>query len=224
VTDALTPDHLLSAYVQGIFPMAEGRDDPTVHWVDPRLRGVMPLDNFHMSRSLTRRIRRWPHRVSVDTCFAQVVLACADREETWINQTILDLYLALHARGHAHSLEVWEDDQLVGGVYGVALGAAFFGESMFSRRTDASKIALAYLVHRLRAGGFTLFDTQFLTPHLATLGAVEIKRADYHRRLAAALEDRASFNPPDYSSSPVSLSSGAVLSSPGTSQFSTQTS
>jgi leucyl/phenylalanyl-tRNA---protein transferase len=224
VNSELTPDHLLSAYVQGIFPMAEGRDDPTVHWVDPRLRGVLPLDGFHISRSLARRLRRWPHRVTVNTAFAQVVLACADREETWINGTILDLYLSLHSRGYAHSLEVWEGDQLVGGVYGVALGAAFFGESMFSRRTDASKIALAYLVHRLNAGGFTLFDTQFLTPHLASLGAVEIKRAEYHRRLAAALSDRATFNPTGYSSSPVSLSSGAAASSPGTSQLSTHTS
>jgi leucyl/phenylalanyl-tRNA---protein transferase len=224
VNSDLTPDHLLSAYVQGIFPMAEGRDDPTVHWVDPRLRGVLPLDGFHISRSLARRIRRWPHRVTVNTAFAEVVLACADRDETWINGTILDLYLALHTRGYAHSLEVWEDDQLVGGVYGVALGAAFFGESMFSRRTDASKVALAYLVHRLRTGGFTLFDTQFLTPHLASLGGVEIKRTEYHRRLAKALADRATFTPMGYSSSPVSASSGAATSSPGTSQPSTQTS
>ncbi|MFM2389078.1 MAG: hypothetical protein RLZZ437_633 [Pseudomonadota bacterium] len=204
--------------------MAEARDDPTVHWVDPRLRGIMPLDGFHVSRSLARRLRRWPHRISVNAALEQVVLACADRPETWINATILDLYLALHARGHAHSLEVWEGDQLVGGVYGVALGAAFFGESMFSRRTDASKIALAYLVHRLRAGGFTLFDTQFLTPHLASLGGIEIKRAEYHRRLASALVQRASFTPPGYSSSPESVSSTAGASSPGTSQFSTQTS
>jgi leucyl/phenylalanyl-tRNA---protein transferase len=195
-----------------------------VHWVDPRLRGILPLDGFHHSRSLARTLRRWPHRVTVDTAFAEVVLACADRPETWINDTILDLYLALHTRGYAHSLEVWEGDDLVGGVYGVALGAAFFGESMFSRRTDASKLALAYLVHRLRAGGFTLFDTQFLTPHLASLGAVEIKRADYHRRLAAALAERATFNPPGYSSSPVSLSSGASVSNPGISQFNTHTS
>jgi leucyl/phenylalanyl-tRNA--protein transferase len=223
-TFRLTPDHLLSGYAQGIFPMAEARDDPTVHWVDPRLRGIMPLDGFHVSRSLARRLRRWPHRISVNAALEQVVLACADRPETWINATILDLYLALHARGHAHSLEVWEGDQLVGGVYGVALGAAFFGESMFSRRTDASKIALAYLVHRLRAGGFTLFDTQFLTPHLASLGGIEIKRAEYHRRLASALVQRASFTPPGYSSSPESVSSTAGASSPGTSQFSTQTS
>jgi leucyl/phenylalanyl-tRNA---protein transferase len=220
----LTPDHLLSAYVQGIFPMAEARDDPAVHWVDPRFRGVVPLDGFHISRSLARTLRRWPHRVTVDTAFEAVVKACAARPETWINTTILNLYMALHERGYGHSLEVWDGDELVGGVYGVVLGAAFFGESMFSRRTDASKVALAYLVHRLRAGGFTLFDTQFLTPHLASLGGIEIKRAEYHRRLAVALTERARFNPPGYSSSPVSVSAGATVSSPGTSQLSTQTS
>lgn len=204
----LTPDHLLMAYAQGIFPMAESRDDSAVHWVDPRLRGVIPLDGFHISRSLARRIRRWPHSVTVNRDFMGVVHACADRPETWINATILDLYAQLHLNNHAHSLEIWEENTLVGGVYGVVLGSAFFGESMFSRRTDASKIALAYLVHRLRAGGFTLFDTQFLTPHLASLGAVEITRAAYHHRLATALAQRASFTPPGYSSA-VSLSSTA---------------
>jgi leucyl/phenylalanyl-tRNA---protein transferase len=220
----LTPDHLLSGYAQGIFPMAEGRDDPVVHWVDPRHRGVMPLDGFHLSRSLARRIRRWPHLVTVNADFAGVVRACADRPETWINATIFDLYAALHARGAAHSLEVWEGKVLVGGVYGVVLGAAFFGESMFSRRTDASKIALAYLVHRLRAGGFTLFDTQFLTPHLASLGGVEVPRATYHQRLSQALGQPARFDLPGYSSSPLSVSCGIGASNPGTSQFSTQTS
>ena len=220
----LTPDHLLNGYAQGIFPMAEGRDDPVVHWVDPRHRGIIPLDGFHISRSLARRLRRWPHLVTVNTAFHAVMLACAARPETWINATILDLYAALHARGQAHSLEVWERDTLVGGVYGVALGAAFFGESMFSRRTDASKIALAYLVHRLRAGGFTLFDTQFLTPHLASLGGVEVKRAEFQRRLAAALIERATFTPAGYSSSPVSVFGGVAGARPGTSQFNTQTS
>jgi leucyl/phenylalanyl-tRNA---protein transferase len=195
-------------YAQGIFPMAEGRDDPVVHWVDPRHRGIMPLDAFHISRSLARRIRRWPHQVSVNADFAGVVAACADRPETWINAQIFDLYTALHARGAAHSLEIWEDGALVGGVYGVVLGAAFFGESMFSRRTDASKIALAYLVHRLRAGGFTLFDTQFLTPHLASLGGIEVPRAAYHRMLADALARTAQFDPPGYSSASLSVSSG----------------
>ncbi len=220
----LTPDHLLLGYAQGIFPMAEGRDDAQVHWVDPRHRGIMPLDAFHISRSLARRIRRWPHRVTVNADFSGVVTACADRPETWINATIFDLYAQLHARNAAHSLEVWHGDALVGGVYGVVLGAAFFGESMFSRRTDASKIALAYLVHRLRAGGFTLFDTQFLTPHLASLGGIEIPRAAYHRRLAQALTQPATFAPPGYSSSPLSVSAGAAGPNPGTSQFNTQTS
>jgi leucyl/phenylalanyl-tRNA---protein transferase len=205
----LTPDHLLMGYAQGIFPMAEGRADPVVHWVDPRHRGIMPLDGFHTSRSLIRRIRRWPHSVTINTDFAGVVAACADRPETWINAQISDLYTALHTRGAAHSLEVWQDRALVGGVYGVVLGAAFFGESMFSRRTDASKIALAYLVHRLRAGGFTLFDTQFLTPHLASLGGIEVPRAAYHRMLADALTRRAKFDPPGYSSASLSDSSGA---------------
>lgn len=220
----LTPDHLLMGYAQGIFPMAEGRHDPVVHWVDPRERGIMPLDAFHISRSLARRIRRWPHQVTVDRDFAGVVQACADRPETWINATIFDLYAQLHARGVAHSLEVWESDALIGGVYGVVLGAAFFGESMFSRRTDGSKIALAYLVHRLRTGGFTLFDTQFLTPHLASLGGIEIPRAAYQRMLAQALPRTATFYPPGYSSASLSVSTGAAGSSPGTSQFSTQTS
>ncbi len=197
----LSPEHLLMAYAQGVFPMAEGRDDPAVHWVDPRHRGVIPLDGFHLSRSLTRRIRRWDHRVTVNADFAGVVAGCADRAETWISTTIFDLYTRLHAMGHAHSLEVWEGETLVGGVYGVTLGAAFFGESMFSRRTDASKVALAYLVHRLRAGGYVLFDTQFLTPHLASLGGIELPRAAYHRRLADALTRIATFDPPGYSPS-----------------------
>ncbi|MCU0802721.1 MAG: leucyl/phenylalanyl-tRNA--protein transferase [Rhodobacteraceae bacterium] len=195
---SLTADHLLLAYAQGIFPMAEGRDDPKVHWVDPRRRGILPLDTFHTSRSLARRIRRDQPQITVDGDFGAVVRACADRPETWINPIILDLYGQLHQRGQAHSLEVWHEGALVGGVYGVVIGAAFFGESMFSRRTDASKIALAYLVHRLRTGGFLLFDTQFLTPHLASLGAIEVSRGEYHRRLATALAAPARFNPPSY--------------------------
>lgn len=192
----ITPELLLNAYAAGIFPMAETRDDPDVFWVDPRRRGIFPLDRFHVSRSLARRMRRWPHRVTVDRVFADVVDACADRDETWINAEIRRLYLDLHAMGHAHSLEVWEGDALVGGVYGVTLGAAFFGESMFSRRTDASKIALAYMVDRLRQGGFRLFDAQFLTAHLASLGAVEVTRAEYHRQLEKALEEQGDFAGP----------------------------
>ncbi|MDP5336618.1 MAG: leucyl/phenylalanyl-tRNA--protein transferase [Paracoccaceae bacterium] len=192
----ITPELLLNAYAAGIFPMAETRHDPDVFWVDPRRRGIFPLDRFHISRSLARRMRRWSHRVTVNRAFADVVDACADRDETWINAEIRRLYLDLHAMGHAHSLEVREGDTLVGGVYGVTLGAAFFGESMFSRRTDASKIALAYLVDRLRQGGFRLFDAQFLTPHLASLGAVEVTRAEYHRQLEKALAGDGDFAGP----------------------------
>jgi leucyl/phenylalanyl-tRNA---protein transferase len=199
MTADITPDILLRAYAMGIFPMAQGRDDPDIHWVDPRLRGVMPLDGMHLSQSLRKRLRRDDYRVTTNTAFAEVVDGCAARAETWINPAIYGLYLALHAQGHAHSLEVWQDGMLAGGVYGVALGAAFFGESMFSHRRDASKVALAWLVHRLRAGEFRVFDTQFLTPHLASLGGVEIPRADYHRQLAAALTQVARFDPPGYS-------------------------
>lgn len=187
----LTADLLLRAYAMGVFPMAEGRDDPELFWVDPKARGIFPLDQFHISRSLARTIRRSPFKVTLNRDFLGVVTGCADREETWINDTILALYLELHDMGHAHSLEIWEGDALVGGVYGVTLGQAFFGESMFSRRRDASKIALAYMVAHLRATGFTLFDTQFLTPHLASLGAVEIPRADYHQRLDEAVAGHA---------------------------------
>ena len=214
----ITPELLLHAYAMGVFPMAESANDPSIHWVDPRRRGVFPLDGFHISRSLRRALLRADYQVAVDRDFAGVVRACAARPETWINDAIFDLYLALHRQGHAHSLEVRDHQgQLIGGVYGVVLGAAFFGESMFSTRTDASKIALAWLIHRLRAGGFTLFDTQFLTPHLASLGAVEITRADYHRRLAAALGTPARFDPPGYAPYPSLISSmGSSAPSSGT--------
>ena len=196
--NAITPEFLLQAYAMGVFPMAETRDSDDIHWVDPRLRGVIPLDGFHLSRSLARSIRQGGFTITTDRDFAGVVTACADRPETWINDRIFKLYKALHSMDRAHSLEVWQGGLLVGGVYGVALGAAFFGESMFSRVTDGSKIALAYLVHRLRAGGFTLLDTQFLTSHLASLGAVEIPRAAYRAKLAAALKTAATFTPPGY--------------------------
>lgn len=215
----ITPEILLSAYAMGIFPMAESRDDPGLHWVDPKKRGIMPLDGFHISRSLARTILRGGLEVRVDTGFETVVAACAEREETWISHHIQSLYARLHRMGHAHSVEVWEGDALVGGVYGVTIGAAFFGESMFSRVTDASKLALAYTVHRLRAGGFQLFDTQFLTPHLESLGAVEIPRIAYRRRLAAALLETADFTPEGYSPS-----ASGVASASGRTQFSTQTS
>jgi leucyl/phenylalanyl-tRNA--protein transferase len=197
----LTPDLLLRAYAAGVFPMAESRDDPEVFWVDPQHRGIIPLDGFHISRSLRRAILRGNYTIRTDSDFAGVLRGCAERDETWISETIFELYLALHELGFAHSLEVWEGDELIGGAYGVALGGAFFGESMFSRRTDASKIALAYLVDRLREGGFTLLDTQFLTPHLASLGGIEISRQDYRERLAEALQVAGDFDrsgpPPD---------------------------
>lgn len=189
----ITPELLLRAYAAGVFPMSEGCDDPELFWVDPRERGILPLEGFHISRSLARRIRQAPFDIRINTDFAGVVEGCADRDETWINAEIFELYQQLHATGHAHSLELWEGDALIGGVYGVALGAAFFGESMFSRRRDASKIALAYLVSRLRFGGFELFDTQFVTDHLQSLGAVEISRAAYRSRLADALQKPANF-------------------------------
>lgn len=185
---SLSPDLLLGAYAAGIFPMAETRDDPEVYWVDPRRRGVLPLDGFHVSRSLSKRMRSGRYRATLDVAFAEILEGCADRGETWINDTIRDLMLTLHARGHAHAFGVWEGQRLIGGMYGLTLGAAFFGESMFSAATDGSKMALAWAVDHLRRTGFTLFDTQFTTPHLVSLGAVEITRAEYHRLLRAALE------------------------------------
>ena len=190
---AITPDLLLRAYSVGIFPMSEGREDPGVFWVDPQMRGIIPLNGLHISRSLARAIRAERYQVRVNADFAGTVQGCAARDETWINDQIFDLYEQLHAAGFAHSVEVWDGDDLVGGVYGVALGAAFFGESMFSRRTNASKIALAYLVKRLRYGGFQLFDTQFVTDHLLSMGAVEIPRSEYRKRLEKALDWEADF-------------------------------
>ncbi|MAQ44883.1 MAG: leucyl/phenylalanyl-tRNA--protein transferase [Confluentimicrobium sp.] len=196
IDQGLTPELLLQGYASGIFPMAEGRDDPEIFWVEPRRRGIIPLDGFHISRSLARTLRRDLFTITTDRDFDAVVEGCAARDETWINGPIRALYSALHASGHAHSLEVYDGDRLVGGVYGVTLGAAFFGESMFSHRRDASKVALAYLVDRLRRGGFTLFDTQFITPHLASLGAQEIPRSRYLTLLGAALDQPAQFNLP----------------------------
>ncbi|WP_372603676.1 leucyl/phenylalanyl-tRNA--protein transferase [Actibacterium sp.] len=189
----LTPELLLHAYASGVFPMSESRDDPEIFWVEPRLRGIIPLDGLHVSRSLRKTIARAPYDIAINTDFRSVVAACAERDETWINDTIYDLYVELHHMGYAHSVELWQDDALVGGCYGVALGQAFFGESMFSRRPDASKIALVYLVDRLRQGGFTLLDTQFLTPHLASMGGIEIPQADYRERLEPAIMGEADF-------------------------------
>ena len=188
----LTSAMLLRGYATGIFPMAEHRDDPDLFWVDPRHRGIMPLGGFHMSRSLARRMRSGQFTATADTSFAQVLNACAARDETWINPTLFDLYLDLAETGQAHSVEVWQDGALAGGVFGVRLGGAFFGESMFSRDTDGSKLALAWAVDHLRRTGFTLFDTQFITPHLASLGAIEIPRAQYHAQLRYAVDGAAS--------------------------------
>lgn len=194
MTTTLTPELLLSAYAGGIFPMAEHAGDDELFWVDPRKRGIMPLDQFHISRSLAKTIRSGRFNVTYDADFARVVAGCADRDETWINDKLTTLYGQLHSARMARSVEVWEEDTLVGGVFGITLGGAFFGESMFSTRTDASKLALAYLVDRLKVGGFTLFDTQFITPHLASLGGLEILRVKYRRLLDAALSLDADFD------------------------------
>lgn len=187
----IDPALLLKAYAAGIFPMADGRDAPEVYWVDPDKRGVLPLDGFRMSRSLAKVLRSGRFETTANHAFDEVVQLCAeaapDRPSTWINGQIEASVALLHTVGHAHSVETWADGELVGGLYGISLGRAFFGESMFSRATDASKVALAHLVARLRAGGFTLLDCQFITPHLASLGAIEISRDDYRATLAEAL-------------------------------------
>lgn len=191
------PRELLECYGRGVFPMADAREDDRVFLIDPEKRGVIPLDGFHVSRRLARTVRGDPFDIRIDTAFSRVVLECAapkpGRTETWINGVIEDLYAQLFEMGHAHSVECWEGEELVGGLYGVSLGAAFFGESMFSRRTDASKVALVHLVARLLSDGYRLLDAQFITDHLSTFGAQEISRAEYHRRLARALEAQASF-------------------------------
>jgi leucyl/phenylalanyl-tRNA--protein transferase len=176
----------------GIFPMADSRDSDEIFWVEPRSRAILPLDGFHLSRSLKRTLRSGKFTVTADRAFAEVVIACADREETWINGDIERAVLSLHRLGHAHSVEVWKDDALVGGLYGISLGRAFFGESMFSRMTDSSKVALAWLVARLKVGGYELLDCQFMTGHLASLGAVAVSRDRYVALLAAALGEGAS--------------------------------
>lgn len=182
---------LLRAYAAGIFPMAESAESTELHWFDPERRGILPLDGFHVPRSLRKAVRQGRFEVRCDTAFQRVVESCAemtdDRPKTWINDDIVRLYTELHRAGFAHSVECWRGDRLVGGLYGVSLGAAYFGESMFSRETDASKVALVHLVARLRAAGFTLLDTQFVTDHLARFGAYEIPRAEYRRRLNQAL-------------------------------------
>ncbi|HWI86542.1 MAG TPA: leucyl/phenylalanyl-tRNA--protein transferase [Sphingomonas sp.] len=188
---ALDPDLLLRAYSVGVFPMASTRDAADVFWVEPKKRGILPLDAFHLSRSLAKTIRSDRYTITVDTVFSEVVNACAEaterRPDTWINPDIETAYAELHRRGYAHSVEAWLDGVLVGGLYGVRLGAAFFGESMFSRARDASKVALAHLVARLKVGGFRLLDCQFLTEHLASLGTIEIGRDAYIALLDSAL-------------------------------------
>ena len=183
----LTAEVLLHAYTIGLFPMARSRHDPRLYWVDPQQRGIIPLDAFHVSRSLMKVLKKEPFDIRCDTAFADVMQGCAQRASTWINGDIMGLYENLFHRGHAHSVEAWRGGHLVGGLYGVAIGAAFFGESMFSRETDSSKVALCHLVARLRGAHYRLLDTQFLTPHLAHFGAVEISRSAYRHRLAEAL-------------------------------------
>jgi len=191
----LTPELILRAYQAGIFPMAEDATSEDLFWVSPQLRGVIPLDAFHISRSLRKTLKHNPYSVRVDTDFAGVIEGCAtagtERETTWINPAIRRLYGELFNRGYVHTVEVWDGDALVGGLYGVSMGAVFFGESMFHRKTDCSKIAMAHLLFRLRAGNYRLLDTQFVTDHLRTFGGIEIPRADYELRLADALQHEA---------------------------------
>ena len=194
----ITPEILLKAYALGVFPMAESRYDPTLYWVDPEERGVLPLDRFHIPHKIRRLVRRDHFSVRANTAFRAVVDGCAeatsDRPSTWINDTVIELYEQLFRMGRAHSVECWLDEKLVGGLYGVSLGAAFFGESMFSRETSASQVALVHLVARLIAGGFRLLDTQFTTEHLKRFGVINISREDYHQSLSKALREMGNFD------------------------------
>ncbi|WP_337270858.1 leucyl/phenylalanyl-tRNA--protein transferase [Oryzifoliimicrobium ureilyticus] len=187
----ITPEILLRAYAIGLFPMAESADDPEIFWVEPELRGILPLEGFHISRSLAKAVKKRPFEIKFNSNFDAVIEACAaetpDRPNTWINKTIRSLYSSLHRMNHAHSVEAWEGEELVGGLYGVSLGSAFFGESMFSRRTDASKICLVHLVERLRSQCFTLLDTQFTTEHLKSFGAIDVPKDEYRELLEAAM-------------------------------------
>ncbi|MFG1357672.1 leucyl/phenylalanyl-tRNA--protein transferase [Xanthobacter pseudotagetidis] len=193
----ITPDVLLKAYACGIFPMAESADDPGLYWIEPERRGIVPLDGFQISSRLARTVRSDKFEIRVDTDFEGVIDGCAEpqegREKTWINERIRRLYGELFQRGRCHTVEAWRDGRLVGGLYGVRLGGAFFGESMFHRERDASKVALVHLVGRLRAGGFRLLDTQFVTSHLKTFGALEVSRRQYHRLLDQALQAEGDF-------------------------------
>jgi len=202
VSRVFGPTELLDCYRRGVFPMADSHDDPRLFLVDPDLRGVLPLDRFHVSKSLRKVIRRDVFEIRIDTAFSRVMELCAEaapnRPNTWINAPILNLYSSLHRAGQAHSVEAWREGELVGGLYGVSLKAAFFGESMFSRATDASKVALAHLVARLRAGGYRLLDTQFVTGHLETFGVEEVPREDFHVLLRDALQHEAQFGTQTY--------------------------
>lgn len=193
----LTSDLLLRAYAMGIFPMARSHDDPRLYWIDPDQRGILPLDTFHVPKSLRKTLKQGRFQLRVDTAFAEVMAGCAltttGRPDTWINDEIVRLFVELHRLGLAHSVESWRDGKLVGGLYGLALGSAFFGESMFSRETDASKVALVDLIARLKQGGYALLDTQFVTDHLARFGAMEIPRQDYLKRLTQAVDMPAIF-------------------------------
>lgn len=210
----ITAELIIHAYAQGIFPMAETASSPDVYWVDPERRGIIPLDDFHLPRKLARKIRQTPFDIRIDTAFIKVIEGCAltiateGRQETWINDQIISLYAQLFDEGYVHTVECWQDDILVGGLYGVSLGGAFCGESMFHTVTDASKIALTYLVSRLKAGGYGLLDTQFVTPHLSQFGATEISRNDYKMLLAQALELDG-----DFYSLPVDSGPEAILQS-----------
>ena len=194
----LTPQIILDAYSKGLFPMAENRRDKQLFWIDPEVRGILPLDNFHIPRSLKKKIRNNPFEVRFDHNFAAVIRACAQqkpkRRETWINDEIIELYTKLFCMRHAHSVECWREDKLVGGLYGISIGGAFFGESMFSSERDSSKIALVHLVARLNLAGFTLLDTQFITDHLKQFGAIEISRGEYHKILNDALNLNVEFH------------------------------
>ncbi|MDE2390077.1 MAG: leucyl/phenylalanyl-tRNA--protein transferase [Rhodospirillales bacterium] len=193
----LTPDLLLRAYRLGLFPMAESRESRSLHWLDPDARGVLPLHGFHIPRSLMKTLHGSRFTITADADFPATIAACAaarsNRPETWINHEIETLFVELYRLGFAHSVETWQEGRLVGGLYGAALGGVFFGESMFSTVTDASKVALAHLVARLRLGGYTLLDTQFITTHLARFGAIEVPRNAYHAMLAEAVEVQARF-------------------------------
>ncbi len=209
---ALSPETLLKAYAYGVFPMGEDRDDPSVYWVDPEFRGILPLDKFHVPKRLARTVRSDKFRTTIDADFRGTIEACAEiksgRLSTWINDDIIANYTALHDMGHAHSVETWRDGKIVGGLYGVSLGAAFFGESMFSRETDASKVALCRLVAQLIVGGYKLLDTQFITDHLTQFGAIEISRDTYQ-----AILQNAVVQPAEFSSLPSGCSGSIIMQS-----------